>query len=387
MKANIKIIAAMTLMLVIASCKNKEDRMLTVINEDGTCSREYTFHSTQQWLGIPPEEDYDSIVDKTWERSWSVLGADSVRYPVPLTEAQLDSMQTLDLSKPLGNLLMVHVKKDYRSVEEMSAEIYRAERSHLIKAECVKASSKLEKRFKWFYTDYTFTETLANTDSTLFPISLDRFLSADTASYWFTGQPDLTRGLSGAEQKEMLDGIEKKISQWSKANWFYETCNVIIANYDKIQNPPVSKERFASVRDSLVMLPCVLNANEGDGQKGYITALIGKDFQSDAYSQFLKSYNGGLGQYERLLSFGNDYDLVMPGRVLDAGMGEYDGEVIHYRLGGERMIPGDYTITATSRVTNIWAFLVTILVVLFAVGSFFYPTISMLRHNITQGKK
>lgn len=387
MKANIKIIAAMTLMLVIASCKNKEDRMLTVINEDGTCSREYTFHSTQQWLGIPPEEDYDSIVDKTWERSWSVLGADSVRYPVPLTEAQLDSMQTLDLSKPLGNLLMVHVKKDYRSVEEMSAEIYRAERSHLIKAECVKASSKLEKRFKWFYTDYTFTETFANTDSTLFPISLDRFLSADTASYWFTGQPDLTRGLSGAEQKEMLDGIEKKISQWSKANWFYETCNVIIANYDKIQNPPVSKERFASVRDSLVMLPCVLNANEGDGQKGYITALIGKDFQSDAYSQFLKSYNGGLGQYERLLSFGNDYDLVMPGRVLDAGMGEYDGEVIHYRLGGERMIPGDYTITATSRVTNIWAFLVTILVVLFAVGSFFYPTISMLRHNITQGKK
>ena len=85
MKANIKIIAAMTLVLIMASCKNKDDRMLTVINADGTCSREYTFHSTQQWLGIPPEEDYDSIVDKTWDRSWSVLGADSVRYPVPMT--------------------------------------------------------------------------------------------------------------------------------------------------------------------------------------------------------------------------------------------------------------------------------------------------------------
>jgi hypothetical protein len=30
---------------------------------------------------------------------------------------------------------------------------------------------------------------------------------------------------------------------------------VIISNYDKIQNPPVSKERFSIVRDSLVMLP------------------------------------------------------------------------------------------------------------------------------------
>ena len=48
MKANIKIIAAMTLVLIMASCKNKDDRMLTVINADGTCSREYTFHSTQQ---------------------------------------------------------------------------------------------------------------------------------------------------------------------------------------------------------------------------------------------------------------------------------------------------------------------------------------------------
>jgi hypothetical protein len=372
MKANIKIIAAMTLVLIMASCKNKDDRMLTVINADGTCSREYTFHSTQQWLGIPPEEDYDSIVDKTWERSWSVLGADSVRYPVPLTEALLDSMQAQDLSKPLGNMLMVHVKKDYKSVEEMSAQIYRVEQSHLAKVEGIKASSQLEKHFKWFYTDYTFTETFANEDSTLFPIPLSQFLSADTASFWFTGQPDLTRSLSGAEMKEMLDGIEKKVSQWSNANWFAEICKVISDHYDKVKNPPVSKERFISICDSLVMLPCVLNPKDSESVEEGVFDLVHDVFQSDVYTEFLRSYEGGLGQYGGLLSFGNNYDLVMPGRVLDAGMGEYDGEVIHYRLGGERMIPGDYTITATSRVTNVWAFIVTILVVLLAIGSFFY---------------
>ena len=372
MKTNIKIIAAMTLVLIMASCKNKDDRMLTVINADGTCSREYTFHSTQQWLGIPPEEDYDSIVDKTWERSWSVLGADSVRYPVPLTEALLDSMQAQDLSKPLGNMLMVHVKKDYKSVEEMSAQIYRAERSHLVKVEGIKASSQLEKHFKWFYTDYTFTETFANEDSTLFPIPLSQFLSADTASFWFTGQPNLTRSLSGAEMKEMLDGIEKKVSQWSNANWFAEICKVISDHYDKVKNPPVSKERFISICDSLVMLPCVLDPKDSESVEEGVFDLLHDVFQSDVYTEFLRSYEGGLGQYGGLLSFGNNYDLVMPGRVLDAGMGEYDGEVIHYRLGGERMIPGDYTITATSRVTNVWAFIVTILVVLLAIGSFFY---------------
>lgn len=376
MKANIKLIAAMTLVLIMASCRNKDDRMLTIIHEDGTCSREYTFHSTQQWLGIPPEEDYDSIVDKTWERSWSVLGADSVRYPVPLTEAQLDSMQELDLSKPLSNMLMVHAKKDYNSVEEMSAQLYRPERSHLIKVVGIKASSKLEKHFKWFYTDYTFSETFAYTDTTLFPIPLDRFLSADTASFWFTGQPNLTQNISGAEQKDMLDEIEKKITQWSNANWFYEICNIIVSNYEKLENPPVSKERFISIRDSLVMQPCVLNASDGEfianGGLGAQLGQLDDVFKSEAYSQFLESYEGGLGQYGAPLSFGTNYDLVMPGSVLDAGMGTYDGDVIHYRLGGEQMIPGAYTITASSRVTNVWAFVVTFLVILLAIGSLLY---------------
>ena len=372
MKANINIIAAMMLFVILASCGNKDDRMLTVINEDGTCSREYTFHSSQQWLSASSSEDYDSIVDKTWERSWSVLGADSVRYPVPLTEAQLDSMQELDLSKPLGNLLMVHAKKEYQCVEEMSAHLYRAERHHLKEVDNIKANSTLEKHFKWFYTDYTFSESFVYDGPALFPIPLDRFLSADTVSFWFTGQPDLTQNLSGAEQKDMLDDIEKKIGQWTNANWFYEICNVIIANYDQIQNPPVSKERFSIVRDSLVMMPCVLNANEGEGLGDNITNLLEKTFQSDAYKQFLQTNESGFKQYEQLLSFGNNYDLQMPGTVIDAGMGQYDGDVIHYRLGGERLIPGAYTITATSRVTNVWAFVITILVVLLAIGSLFF---------------
>lgn len=372
MKANINIIAAMMLFVILASCGNKDNCMLTVINEDGTCSREYTFHSSQQWLSSSSSEDYDSIVDKTWERSWSVLGADSVRYPVPLTEAQLDSMQELDLSKPLGNYLMAHAKKEYQSVEEMSAHLYKAERHHLQEVENIKANSTLEKHFKWFYTDYTFSETFVYDGPALFPIPLDRFLSADTASFWFTGQPDLTCHCSGAEQKDMLDDIEKKIGQWTNANWFYEICNVIIANYDQIQNPPVSKERFSIVRDSLVMMPCVLNANEGEGLGDNITNLLEKTFQSDAYKLFLQTNESGFKQYEQLLSFGNNYDLQMPGTVIDAGMGQYDGDVIHYRLGGERLIPGAYTITATSRVTNVWAFVITILVVLLAIGSLFF---------------
>ena len=369
MKTNSRIFMALMLALLATSCKNKDDHMLTVINEDGTCSREYTFKTTQQWLAASADEDYDSIIDKSWERTWSVQGADSVRYPVPLTEAQLDSMQELDLNKPLGNMLLVHAKKTYNSVAEMSAELYRSDNHHLKKAEGIKATSTLEKSFKWFYTDYTFSETFTYEGEPIFPIPLSDFISADTASFWFTGQPDLTQYLSGAEQKELLDKIEKKISQWSNANWFYEICNIIIDNYDSIQNTPVSKERFTSLRDSLVMQPSVLNGNAEDSDPMAFLSQIEGILLTDVYTNFLKTYKGGFAQYERLLSFGYPYDLVMPGTVTDAGMGEYDGKVIHYQLGGERLITGPYTITASSRVVNVWAYIVTALIILLALGS------------------
>ena len=373
MKTNSKIIAVMMLALFMASCSSKDDRMLTIINADGTCSREYTFRTTQQWLGIPPEEDYDSIVDKTWERTWSIIGADSVRYPVPLTEAQLDAMQEQDLSKPLGNMLMVHAKKNYKSVGEMSAEIFRSEDYHLKRAEDIKANSKLEKRFRWFYTDYTFTETFAYSDSTLFPIPLSEYLSADTASFWFTGQPDLTRGLTGSEQKDILDGIEEKVEKWTNANWFTEIYKAIAENYDSIQNPPVSKEEFVRKCKVLVKQPEQMKLlPEHYGTKEGIGTVFREYFQTDVYDQFIESHDGMLDLYFQLFSFAPSYDLVMPGTVTDAGMGEYDGKVIHYRLSGGRMIPGVYTITATSRKVNVWPCVASCLIIILAIGSFLY---------------
>ena len=386
MKANIKIIAAMTLVLIMASCKNKDAHMLTVINEDGTCSREYTFHTNERMLMIPQEEDFDSLIDKTWERSWSVINGHKAeiplsvqdmpeRHPVPLTEAQYDSLQELDLNRHLPDFLMVHVKKDFKTVQDMSDHLYMAERSRLVKAEGFKATSTLEKHFKWFYTDYTFTETFAYVGPAVFPVPLDRFISADSASYWFTGQPDLTRSLSGAEQKKMLDEIEKKISHWVDANWFTEIYMTIAENYDSVENPPLSKEEFVRKCDSLALHPETFQISDDLGDAKGIGKLFDKYFNTDAYNQFLKNH-GSLREnaYHQSLSFSTNYDLVMPGRVLDTGMGEYDGHVIRYRISGERTIPNDhkYGISATSRVTNVWAFAVTILIFLLAVGSFFY---------------
>ena len=64
----------------------------------------------------------------------------------------------------------------------------------------------------------------------------------------------------------------------------------------------------------------------------------------------------------------------MPGVITDSGRGIIgnslagnDQHVISYRLTGERLISGNYSITAQSRVTNIWAFAITAIVIFTAV--------------------
>ena len=268
----------------------------------------------------------------------------------------------------------MHTKRVFSSVTEMSDSLTKVV-SHLFQA-----TASLNKHFKWFYTDYVYTETYALTDmQQLFPIPLDRFVSADTASYWFTGQPNLAEDLTGSEQKELLDDIESQISKWMNANTF-DYIYTYIANvfWKDIKNPPVNNGQFLANKDSLLMSPAVENMKIFDEPEQvakilkdyYHTDAFEPLFQEDRHWDRILDHKYKILQY--LMWMKPQLNLVMPGRVIDGGMGKVDGNAIHYRFSGERLLPHEYVISATSRVTHIWAYIVTILVIIISIGSFIY---------------
>ena len=382
MKTN-RIFVGLIAAVLLTSCNADESTMLTVINEDGTCSREISFHPYPQGVmakADEPIEDHCIHFGTDWERTWSVVGEDSLRHPVPMTQEQWDSLQRAYPEHNIASKILLHCKRDYQSVGEMSDSL-----THIVE-KLFDAKSTLEKHFKWFYTDYVFEETFSLLDSKqYFPIPIEDYLSADTASYWYTGLPDLTKDLTGAEQKEMLDDIETKVSQWLNANAFAYVYDYIgQVYYKELKNPPVSQERFLALRDTLVQLPVVQNMSlEKMGEQ--ISNILQDYYHSDVYSN-LSLFHGdeelewvmnqkyrGYKLLTTMMAY--HYDLVMPGKILDSGIGTAEGHVIHYKFSAERLIPHDYIITATSRVTNIWAFIVTILIILLAIGSFFLKRI------------
>ena len=152
-------------------------------------------------------------------------------------------------------------------------------------------------------------------------------------------------------------------------------------HYNDVKNPPVSKEQYIALKDSIVMSPAVRNMDLFNSIS-QISNIIKDFYQSDAYTPLFSDST----KWERMLetkykSFNNlatmkpMLDYVMPGKVIDAGKGVVDGNVVRYRFSGERLIPHPYNVTITSRVTNVWAFVVTALVILLAIGCLFYRRI------------
>ena len=375
MKTSRFYIIAAVLVLLITSC-NDDSSMLTIINEDGTCSREMSFHPYPQAVMAPVDQSIENDglhFGSDWERTWSVMG-DSTRHVCPITEAQWDSLQKVFPNSYVRSHILMHTKRHFGSVAEMSDSLTKVVK-HLFKA-----TASLDKHFKWFYTDYVYTETYTLTNiQQLFPIPLDRFVSADTASYWFTGQPNLAEDLTGSEQKELLDGIESQISKWMNANTFDYIYTYIVKRFWKdIKNPPVGRGQFLANKDSLLMSPAVANMKIFD-EPEQVAKILKDYYHTDAFQPLFSEDR----HWDRILDhqymslkylmwMKPQLNLVMPGRVIDGGMGKVDGNVISYRFSGERLLPHDYVISASSRVTHVWAYIATILVIILAIGSFFY---------------
>jgi hypothetical protein len=339
----------------IASCDKPNVQLHTIIHEDGSCEREVSYHT------VMSEEERDSL--------W---GGNNVAWAQPLpeclnTDAFMGSHTDVD-----GDTVTTTFSHGFRSVEDMCKMTPLNLNGNRIKSE-----ASLEKRFRWFYTEYTYTETFISVADS-FKIPTSNYADKDVISYWFTGQPNLMQGLTGAEVAQRIDKIESQVDQWANDNLYQSAFEYMVEHYDSITNPPVSKERFVALRDSLYhyiisKYDDILNAEAEDCYKEF--------FHSDAYADFFNDETPlGKGLSDKLTAqfevFGFDvpYVLTMPGTVWNPGTGLIRDGNIYYQLTGERLIPGDYTITATSRVTHIWAYIVTVLIILLAIFLFFYSS-------------
>ncbi len=343
--------------LLLASCYQPDVVMHTTITRNPwrPCEREITYSN------VMPQQMRDSL--------W---GKGNIKWSQPLPEClNTDAFCSTHTEIGEDDTVSTTFWTPFKSIEEMSQQTpLQLNGTHL------RSKASLKKQFRWFYTNYVFSETFYCVGDTF---QLADTLYADKAlvSYWFTGEPNLVKGLSGAETSQKLSEIEPAINRWLNDNLLKVGFDYIASHYDSIPAPPVSKERFIELHDSLVQF---IMAGADDLLDIKPEERLRDFFRSDAYDSFFddetplgKGLNNELSKQLNIFWFNVPYTLTMPGTVVDAGNGtlQADGSIL-YPFTGERLIPKDYTIRATSRVTHIWAYILTLIIILLAIGSILY---------------
>lgn len=340
---------------LFSSCIEQSDvKMHTTINSDGTCTRIVSYSD------VMSQEKRDSL----WTDS-------TQRLAQPIPEClEINRLNYSITQVGSGDTVTTVFTHDYTTVAEMSEDM-----PLQLNGVQLQAKSSLTKQFRWFYTDYTFTEVFGSVADN-FNLPLSDYVEDDVASFWFTGQPNILQGLSGAEIAEKIEPMESAVTNWLNDNIFKLSFDFIVSHYDSVNNPPISREQFVAQRDSLKKY--IMKEGDGDVLWTDHKKIFKNFFHSDAYAFFFDETPSGIAlekENAKLLNIFNlsvPYTLVMPGKITDAGTGVCQNDTIFYPLTGERLIPHDYTITASSRVTNYWAYVVTVLVIIIAVCGVLY---------------
>lgn len=361
------LIPLFTISILTFSCTNNKE-MLTVVNADGTCYREFTHNADSVFMSgdTAKNNPFPIDLDSGWKVSWTYLSPEThTNWPVKNWRWNRG-----DTTKKL----IVTARHDYANAEEMgnNFRFKSSDEWHNLKVTC-----SLEKKFRWFYTYYNYKEVYPKI-KTFDNVPFSKYMTDDEASFWFSGKPDLLKGMNGIEIREYIGDLENKYNSWFGQNLWNVEYKTLLANYNLLDPKPVSKNRLEQARDSIFSKNMTFNKNgEMDLE---MDRCLDNYFKTTAFSTLwnrkespMKKFEDGLDSLEFIQYFTKnvEYKLLLPGRIIEPNNAIIHGDTLIWKLTAYRMVYSDYEITAQSRKANKWAFIVSGLIVIAAIGSQF----------------
>ena len=358
------------ILFLLASCSQNQE-MLTVINPDGSCYRQFSAPVDSAFMTGNTDEKHNSFpvtLTPDWEISWQFGKEETIHRTFPISGSFYDSLRA---NSGYNERFTVYIRKQYPSVRKLSEE-FALKPEHEWSDMPIKYDFK--KEFRWFYTYYSYAETYPKIESA-FETPIENYLTPNELSFWLTGTPDLLQGMNGLEISSYVGDLDEKYNTWFYKNYWDAACNLLLKNYDhlKISIPKESIETekdliFAEHTESVLsgtLDACViLNAHFNT-----------EEFSQPQVKEMLDAFDENYLS-ERIAAKYFDveilYKLLMPGKILKAENAVICNDTIAWHLTAYRLACDDYTLQATSRKANAWAWMLTGLVILIAIGSFIF---------------
>ena len=337
------IVAALFVALIVASC-GTDYRMVTTLNRDGSAIREvYAKGDSAFMSGNISSNPYLFDIKSGWE----IVRLDSaMKYNFFGKEERFN----------------VKVSRSASSIDLFSKELSYDEDKKPFTA----PEESLTKRFRWFYTNYTFTGIYKKLNYNT-PVSIDKYLSKEEQNLWTRGNFSIYSVMNGIEMNDLLSEIEEKF-----LDWYYRNCFEISLNCIKKLSGEIIIE---TDKDNIYDL-IVEQKPEGDISPERVCKALDSYYRTTHFTELYKKSENNIDQeFERATSIVNiinntiSYELIVPGRVLFSNSPVVDSNTLTWKVDGIRILFDDYTLTAEYRVANRWVFILSGLILITAIVS------------------
>ena len=332
MKTN-RLLSILLLAVSMVSCTTYY-QVKTRIHPDGSAHREvYAFADSAFMAGDPMKNPFMFSLDSGW------------------VVTRFDSVRTHNYFGEEGKI-NVCAGREEPSVSMFAEQVHPKDPMY---RPLVTPQETLTKHFRWFYTYYTYTgiyPELADKG----PVPLKNYLNELEQKLWFQGDDTAYRGMNGLEMKELLDRLEKKFYDWYNRSLYelsFEVVRPFIAEIDR--------GKYMSRLD--------------DPDPELICQLLDTHYHTDCFSLLYKEKQQEVDkrfdeETRPIELFGAviQYELKMPGQMISANTTFRDREYLVWKVDAYRLLAGEYSLTARSRVPNVWAFILTGVLILLGIG-------------------
>ena len=333
--------------LGIAACSDKYYRIDTQINGNGSGVR--VIYAKGDSVFLSGDTSHNPFLFK-YASDWHFETMDNT----------LESILNKD------EIYNVGIRKTFRSVNELTDALSFSEELRPL----IAPKEQLKKDFRWFYTYYSFEAVYPHLPV---PISINQYMNEDEQKCWFQGDFSIFRGQSGFECKEALDDIETSFYKWYIRNMYEVSFNIVRSFAEQAAANPYFSG-LEAVKDTVFAL------NLKSSGKTDFVQIPPKDICSmlDAYyhtasfsslfSENKDSINHYFDEQIRTMEEGPnqiriEYHLNLPGKVFLTNSDWNYSDTLIWEINAIRLYASeDYILTAESRKTNVWAFILTFLV-------------------------
>jgi hypothetical protein len=322
-------------LIMITSCNEPETVVTNYVHPDGSVTRKVEMKSQESDV---KKRFNISGIQVPFNSSWSVKDSD-----------QIDEKGDTSWFRKAEKL--------YKSIDEMNLD-YKSD-SGANKE--ISRYAGFKKRFKWFYTEFRFSETIDKKSSFGYPVK--DFLNNEELLYFYSPESlkqEKEAGPDSLKFRALSDSVKHKTDKWTARNivseWIGEFSKLTGEKADSDMSAHFLKSREAEFARLIEINDKKLDSLWGNG-------ILLRQFIGEAnaikYKTEADSALSIVGNH-LWVNF-SDYSLriVMPGKLIATNGFIDSSKVLLWPVKSDYFLTEPYEMWAESKIPNIWAWIIS----------------------------